>query len=89
MVSSQRQDLRSALELVNEGRCLAQPFEPLLGCQAVEFGVAVEIRRCAPGHVRYDRTSSRVDFLRRFIATLPQSISKVLARLEHPLAEGA
>jgi len=32
-----------ALELVNEGCCLAQPFEPLLGRKPVKFSVTVEI----------------------------------------------
>jgi len=32
-----------ALELVNEGRCLTQPFEPLLGGKPVKLSVAVEI----------------------------------------------
>ena len=32
-----------ALELVNEGCCLTQPFEPLLGGKPVKLGVAVEV----------------------------------------------
>ena len=32
-----------AFELVNEGRCLAQPFEALLGREPVKLSVAVEI----------------------------------------------
>ena len=35
--------IRFALELVNEGRCLTQPFEPLLGGKPVKLSVAVEI----------------------------------------------
>ena len=38
-----------ALELVNEGCCLTQPFEPLLGGKPVKLGVAVEIFRFAQG----------------------------------------
>ena len=32
-----------SFELVNERRGLTQPFEPLLGGEPIEFGVAVEI----------------------------------------------
>ena len=38
-----------AFEFVNECRSLTQPFEPLLGGQSMEFGVAVEILRFALG----------------------------------------
>jgi hypothetical protein len=37
------------VELVNERRSFAQPFEPLLACQPVKFGMAVEILRSALG----------------------------------------
>jgi hypothetical protein len=35
--------IRFAFELVNERRCLTQPFESLLGGEPVKLGVAVEI----------------------------------------------
>jgi hypothetical protein len=35
--------IRFAFELVNEGCCLTQPFESLLGGKPVKLGVAVEI----------------------------------------------
>jgi hypothetical protein len=35
--------IRFAFELVNEGCCLTQPFESLLGGQPIEFRVTVEI----------------------------------------------
>jgi hypothetical protein len=38
-----------AFELANERRGLAWPFEPLLGSQSMEFGMAVEILRLALG----------------------------------------
>ena len=41
--------IRFAFELVNERRGLAEPFEPLLGGQSMEFGMAVEILRFALG----------------------------------------
>jgi hypothetical protein len=39
--------IRFALELVNESRSLAKPFEPLLGGESVKFSVTVEILRRA------------------------------------------
>jgi hypothetical protein len=38
-----------AFEFVNERRSFAEPFEPLLGRHAIEFGMAVEILRFALG----------------------------------------
>ena len=38
-----------ALELVNEGCCLTQPFKPLLGGEPVKLSVAVKILRFALG----------------------------------------
>jgi hypothetical protein len=35
--------IRFTFELVNEGCCLTQPFESLLGGEPVKLGVAVEI----------------------------------------------
>jgi hypothetical protein len=35
--------IRFTSEFENEGCCLTQPFEPLLGRHTIEFGVTVEI----------------------------------------------
>jgi hypothetical protein len=64
-VNSQRQN-SPTFELVNERRSFAQPFEPLPGCQAVKFGMAVEILQSALGE-RALEFFGRLDFLRRFI----------------------
>ena len=53
--------IRLTFELVNERRRLTQPFEPLLGCQAVKFGMAVEILRSALGQ-RALEFFGRLDF---------------------------
>ena len=39
--------IRFTFELVNERRCLTQPFEPLLGGESIKLSVAVEILRFA------------------------------------------
>ena len=35
--------MRFAFELVNERRRLTQPFEALLRCEPIEFGVPIEV----------------------------------------------